>query len=583
MHRYKVAQVMAEGPYVECHPREPDGTDPFASESAKRVLMSIIEDNTNRYSKFRRRVVSGGFGVGTWFGMVHWKHDRGPFGDVVFESLEPWQVKSCPGYLDLHDPCNPWVIIERHERIDSIRAKGGDGEYDWKNTEDLWPDNKGKFRDIQSFARADAEPSPVREHGPDTVTVLYYLARDAKETYKEDAGFRDLEPDQQYMACPDCAHKEYEHERMPDGSLPEVGDACPGCLEKMMKDESLTPSYLYRVTREKLTNEKRRYTNGKMCIVAPYQHKVFYEGPWQAPCRSFPILQFRAYESPYEPWGGTDTLLYHSLQALMDQLRKQAYEQMVTSKPLLIFAGGPGDGRGLVDFRGEPFRYTDANGQVAYAPDAAGNLAAYVHQFSPNGMPGSLPVLYNILSQSFHGSRGIGQVQFGPEQSKDVAYKSLLLQKESGDVPVEDHKQVWREEEGLFLGCVLDVWVANSSDARAVRYFGQNGAVGFQLLRGSDIPNVDVIVGTPPQIRQGAIEEVNAIMQWVQIPIASARRIVAQKLNLAPSEVAEVEAELAAARQAQTQMPPPGGPGGQPMPDMSAAMGGAPPPGFMGA
>ncbi len=564
---------MGEGPYVETHPREP--ADAIASEFAKRWLMSIIEDNTNRYSKFRRRVLTGALGVGTWYGMVHWDPDRGPMGDVVFESLGPDQVFPCPGYLDLHDPRCPSVIIERHETVAAIKAKG------WKNTDNLWPDCYGRYGTEDEWEKAHGHPSPDDQYLKPTVTVIYCLKRKGYETYEEAGGHRELSDDQQYMACPGCGQKEYEHERMPDGALPEVGMPCPGCLSRALAGEG-EPNYLMRVKRERLTDHRLKYPNGRLVIVAPHHNRTFDEGGWQAPTRTFPILQARTYESPYEQMGGCDTLLYWSLQVLMDQLRKQAYDQMVTSKPILIFAGKPDGSSGLVDANGRPFLFDDTNGQIAYADVPLGALKSMVQEFQGAGMPGSLPVLYNILSQSFYQSRGVGQVSFGPDQSKDVAYRSLLLQKESGDIPVEDHKQIWREDEGLFLGCVLDVSVYNSSEARAIRYLGDDGAMKFQMLRGSDIPNVDVVVGTPPQIKQGALDEVGALTQWAQIPIASLRRIVARRLNLAPSEVAEVEAELSA-----PQMPPGGPPGGgmngAPMPDLSAATGGAGPPNFAGA
>ena len=567
LHRYKVAQIMGEGPYIECHPRD-QGTDPFASEYAKRVLQSIVEDNTNRYSKFRRRVLSGAIGVGTWYGMVHWQADRGPFGDVVFESLSPDQVFPCAGYLDLHDPMCPHVTVERHETIEAIQAKAGKGEFDWKDVADLWPDCQGRYGSSEDWIKAKGHPSPDDQFLKPTVTVLYHYSRKGYGLTSDEAGYRDLSPDQQYMACAECGHKDEMHERMPDGSLPEAGSACPGCLEKYMDGSRSDPAYLYRVEREKLTEHRLKYPKGKLCIVLPHQHRTPYEGPWQAPTRSFPILQARAYESPYEQMGGTDTLLYWSLQALLDSLRKQGYDQMVTSKPIIIF-GDLGDGSaGLTDANGRPFEYSDKNGQIARYHGPPGAISQMVHQFQGNGLPGSFPVLYNILSQSFYQSRGVGQVSFGPDQSKDVAYRSLLLQKESGDIPVEDHKQIWREEEGLFLGCVLDVWVHNSSQERAIRYLGEDGVMQFQLLRGSDIPNVDVIVGTPPQIKQGAIDEISALQALANTPLASLRRIIARRVHLAPNEVAEIEAEIAAQQQGP---PAPGGAqNGTPQPTFAA-------------
>lgn len=562
---------MGEGPYIETHPRD-QNTDPLAAESAKHVLQSIIEDNTNRYSKFRRRVLSGGMGVGTWYGTVHWKPDRGPMGDVVFESFGPDEAWPCPGHLDAHDPLCPWFQRERHMTVQAIEALAGPGDHEWKNTENLWPDCRGRYGNENDWVKAHGHPSPDDEYLKPTVTVVYTWYREAGDIYSDDAGYRDLASDQQYMACAECGYRDEMHDRMPDGSLPEAGAACPECLEKFMGGEKPSPSYLYRVEREKLTEQRLKYPKGKLCIIAPHQRRVFYEGGWQAPTRSFPILQARAYESPYEQMGGCDTLLYLSLQALLDAIRKQGYDQMVSSKPFLIMAANADGTPGLTDASGRQFLLTDANDQIAYYNGPPGMIGQMVHQFQGQGLPPSFPVLYGILSQSFYQSRGVGQVSFGPEQSKDVAYRSLLLQKESGDVPVEDHKQIWREEEGLFLGCVLDVWVHHSNEARAIRYLGDDGALKFRLLRGSDIPNVDVVVGTPPQIKQGAIDEVNALAQWAQTPIPSLRRIIARRLNLSPSEVAEVEAELSA------QQPPAAPPGGMqqngtPIPSFSAGQG----------
>lgn len=572
-HRYKTALVCREGPYIECHPRD-QTQDPYASEYAKRVLLSIIEDNTNRYSKFRRRVISGALGVGTWYGMVHWEHARGPYGDVVFESLEPKQCIPCAGYLDIHDPLCPYITIERHMTVAEIEAKGKSGG--WKDTAGLWPDDHGRYGSENEWTKASAQPSPNDEYKKPTVTVLMRYYRSSDQTYDADGGYRELSRESQYMVCPDCGYRDDLHERMPDGSLPEVGAACPQCLQAYMDGVKDKPQYLYRNSRERLTEQRLKYPKGKLCIVAPHQMRVFHEGEWQSPTRSFPVFQVRAYESPYEQMGGCDTLLYWSLQALLDQLRKQGYDQMVTSKPILIFAGGP-DGKGLLDYRGEPFTYTAENGQIAYAPDVQpGMLGGMVTQFQGNGLPGSFPVLYNILSGSFYQTRGVGQVQFSPDQSRDVAYRSLLLQKETGDTAVDDHKEIVREEEGLFLGCVLDVWVHNSTAARAIRYLGDDGAVQFQMLRGEDIPNVDVVVGTPPSIRQGALDEVEVIARWAREPNPAVRRMLARRLNIPATEVAEIEASLA-------MQPPAPSVNGQPSPEgMAAAMGGASPP-VMGA
>ncbi len=81
---------------------------------------------------------------------------------------------------------------------------------------------------------------------------------------------------------------------------------------------------------------------------------------------------------------------------------------------------------------------------------------------------------------------------------------------------------------------------------RAIRYLGPDGHMAFQLLKGSDIPNVDVIVGTPPQVKQGAVDEIQMFMQYAQIPSPSLRRVVAKRIGLGATEIAEIESELMA-------------------------------------
>lgn len=560
LHRYKVAQILHGGPYLDCRPRD-RRTDPIAAEFAKATVQSIVEDNTNRYPKVRRRVVDGSQAVGTWYAMVHWDESRGPHGNVIFETIEPSRVFPEAGALDIHDPTCESVIIERHERPRDIRRKAK-----WKDTDNLWTDNRGRYGTEAEWTRAHGNPSTDDQYLADTVTVLYCYYRHSDETYTADAGHRDLPLGQQYMACPTCGHKDAAHDRMPDGSLPDSGMPCPAC----MNNEPPQVSYLYRVTREKLTDEMKKYPRGRLVIVAPYQRRTFYDDAWQAPCRSFPIWQQRAYESPYEQQGGTDTLLYWSLQSLMDALRRQAYEQMVTSKPIIMFAGGP-DGVGLTDGNNQPFVYDDTNGQIAYANVTS--LQGMVQQFQGGGMPASLPSLYQILSSSFYQTKGTGQVSFTPERSRDVAYASLKLQQESGDVAVDDHKETVFEDEGLFWGTVLDTVVHNAPIQWFEARFGPEAGQALTLLRAEVGANVDVIVGSPPAIKQGAVDELRALQEWDQLQNPALRRIAARKLGISPADEAQVEMERQ--KLMQTMGPPQGGPAmnGGPAPAPPAGMG----------
>ena len=561
------------GPHIDCRPRDAM-TDPLAADFAKRALnFAILEDNTRRYTQVRGRVVRGALGVGTWYAMAHWDTARG---GVLFESLAPsgkTEVFVCPGYVDLHDPMCPDVLIVRHETIASIKAKKG-----WDNTAELWPDNDGRYGSEMEYTRARGEPSGDDQYADDTVTTVYEYCRSGDEKYTESGGSRELSSDQQYMACPNCPYRDMQHERMPDGNLPEQGTACPECLMKAMMGEISTPSYLYRVSRENLTDTLLKYPKGRLRIVAPHQDKLFYEGEWQAPCRSFPMLQLRAYEHPDEQAGGCDTLIYWSLQTLMNQMRRQMYEQMVTAKPLFIIGGDPVSGRGLVDSKGRPLRITDENhGQVGYAPDAPAGvpLRSLIDQFQGAGLPSGAPELYSILSGSFYQTKGTGQVNFTPDRSRDVAYSSLRLQQETGDAPIDDHRDILFAEEGLFFGCVLDLIVHNAPPEWWNRCFGEQAINAMNLLKAEVAANVDVIVGMTPTIKQAAVDELQALDTWSRLPLRSIRGIGAKKIGLNPGEVAEVEAEIQEMQMAQMQMASMGAAmNGQPGASAPAAQGG---------
>ena len=491
-------------------------------------------------------MVSGSQGVGTWYAIAHWDWSAG---GVVFESLSPAGDESvyvCPGYLDMHDPLCPWVIVERHMTKAEVEAKGGSERWQWKNTQDLWCDNRGKVASMEEYSKASASPSRDDQYAPDTITVLYKFYRRGEESYEAPGGEVDLPPEKQYMACPNCPYRDMQHERMPDGNLPEQGTACPECLMKAMMGEIPAPSYLYRVSRETVTEQRQRQVPMKLCIVAPLLGRVFYEGPDQAPCRSFRIFQLRAYEIPYEHRGGCDTLLYWSLQALMDALRRQMYEQMVTSKPVIIMGGDPTNGRGLVDSKGRPFRYDDTNGQMAYAPDVSPGMgiSQLIHQFQGAGMPNSAPELFSIISSSFYQTKSTGQVAFGPERSRDVATGTLRLMQETGDVPIDDHREILFEEEGLFLGCVLDLIVHNAPLEWWEACFGPEANQALQLLRAERGPNVDVIVGVTPTVKQGAIEEIKAMAEWATLPYAALRAEAAPRIGVSMKTLAAIEMEI---------------------------------------
>jgi hypothetical protein len=571
--RRKTGEIAGPPIYLETWPVD-SGEDAEAAKDAKRVIQQAIHDPLKRYRLRRRSMIAGALTASTWYMKVEWCKSIQPFGDLRFSTSDcsPMHVLPCPGHTDIHDPLCPYVLHWMDVPIDDVLAKGGKGEFDWKETADLWPDNKGKYETREDYAQSTATPSPDRQYGYDTVRVCMKWMRGDPAKKVEPEKYRVLPESERYMSCP-CGYKSMDEPRDESGQLPLKGGLCPLCFDGVPQKLS----ELERIDVERTDGHYLRYPAGRLVIFAPIQRRIFYDGAWPERCRSFPFFQCRFYENPEEYHGQNDASIHWSHQVILNSLRRMGYEQMRTSKRLIIMAGGPGAGKGLVDHRGRPFLLSDENGYIAYTQNPT--TQGMIQEFQGQGLPSQFPVYYNIINGALQSTLGSSDLGITQENSKDIAASTVRQLSQMANIPVADHKDVLNEEEGVFLGCVLDILVEHMDVPKAVRYFGPEGQAIVQRLRASDIPNVDVIVTAQPTLRTEQIEDLRVFQQWAALP-PPVRKIAARRLGLAPSEIAEFEAEQM--KMAQTQ--PPAVPGmGVPAPNgVPAGMGAPPVPGAVG-
>lgn len=528
--RRKTAQICSQPPYFEAWPVD-KMDDPQKAEGAKRVLESILNDPLKRYRPCKRRMVSGAMVASTWYMKAEWDYSCGPFGDIRFSSMKPMQVMPEPGWQDIHDPLCPRVW-----EVHDLCVRDIEGRKGWKNTAGLWPDNEGKYRSEQDYQRSVSDTSPDYQYEEDTVRVLFVWEK-GDYTTEDRPTHRPLAPEDRYMACTTCGYRTMDHPQMPDGQFPVEGDPCPLCME------SGKVNLMQRIDAERDNARYRKYPNGRLRIIAPYQHRKFYDGEWPEELRSYPFFQFRAYENPEEYHGLNDAALHWPQQVILNSLRRQGYEQMRTSKSLILVAGGP-DGKGILDYRNRPFVLSDENGCVGYVQGPT--VQGMVQHVQGQGLPSQWTNYYQAVLNSFTSTQGTNDLGLTPASSKDIAASTVQQLTEIGDIPVQDHIDVLNEEESIFLGVVLDMWVAHTDVARAVRYLGPEGKVIIEMLSGMDIPNVDVIVTAQPKMRSSNIDRFRVLQQWAQLPSPALRRIGARELNIPTSDVVQVEMELAA-------------------------------------
>lgn len=555
MIRHKAAEIAGSEIYLDCRPVD-DIADPLAADTARAVIESQIFDPLKRYMPCRRRMVIGGLAGRLWYTEIGWDPEIGS-GECVFSGLPPWRVHVAPGWLDPHDPTCPWLGIEYDMRISDVwaRAKKNGGEWD-DEVLDVYSDGNASHEDgarqdtstAGTLSGANTYPQ-FTGSSTETVKVLkWYFRRD--RTRGRRAKMLPLPPPEHFMLCPECGYVDHEHPRDPMGALPGAGEFCPQCLRSAGEtDPALVQSggggasdspppipQLQRVTEIPEEEFFLRYPHGRMVIALPNAHVTAYDGEWDCPMRSFPVMEFKGYEHPYERYGLSDTFLHWTSQVILDLCLKSGFFQLMQNGDIII---APFDALRTAD--DEPFEFTGDHGAIAYTRST--QAAQYVKHFQGSGISPGLPQFYGMVRDMMLMTQGTTDLGLAPSQSKDIPVGTVDKLTDVGEIPVRDHIRMLRETESIGFGIVLDICIHFWTEDRWTRTFGPQGIALMRLLKGEQIPNADVVVTGEPSLAKIDATVLNAVDRWLQYP-EPAQNLTAKLLNIPATLVQQYRREM---------------------------------------
>lgn len=582
-HRHKIAQVMKQAYHLTTRPVDMV-TDPQEAAAARWWLQYKIEDPQRLFKRKLRRALSLAMGAGAGALGLGCRYDLGRYPVITPYLLDPRCVTWTPGFQDPDDCETPWVTIEEQYPIDYIESMA---EYGWKNTKDLRPDVPGetglsgsaqtfdKMRPISTFASAGPNPGQLSEQRLVRVLKRYYRF-DRTRANKNVPQNRNLDPQDWYMACPTCGYQDRSQEGQ---SLPEIAP-CPQC-QKIGQ-----VGMVHRIQVETPIDSALQYPMGhRLVIIAPTERRKFFDDAWPhtingVPPRNVPLAFFRGYDVPLEPWGSCDTSWDWSYQVIANALMRRGYEQMSRSGGVIISSGQlySGDGQKPFEFSDKPISLARWKGQGE----------PQVRFFQPEGLPSSFVPFKQLTDADFRSDMGTGDVSLNKDQLKGVNVGTIQMAEKSGEIPVDDQAEQFREVLSGFFGTWYDMAKAVMTEREVNRVRGPNGAEELRLMRGEDQPNVDVLVGAQPSWDQYDGDLLDQVTKLLQAP-PEAIPLLAEISNTPPDMVAKVM-DVAQKIQARMNpmppglppgMPPPpgaGGPPGPPVPPaLAARMGGGPP------
>lgn len=543
--RHKLSLLVTPPISIEARPTQPV-KDADAAIVARRVIEQVLEDPKRRYKSVRHRMVLSGLAGGRGTVAIEWDH---AVNGVVLRNADPRLLYPTPGFLDLHDPRVPDVIEEVPMRLSQIKRMSG-----WYVPKDLTPDGnvqdfpQGSSQEshrIDMDGSSEMQPKDIDEgvEGDGIVTVLKcYSRRDPFNQTRVATVPMDLPQDRWYW----------------------TNDA--GERVTMMESPTPPDPSWRLVTKDEDARELELYSGGYLCIVYPYYSgkKIAWEGTWlpdavntDVRLRSFPFMDFAPYLHPLRRAGKCDTQLNHSLQLIDNASFRAAWEQMRSAQAIMTVPFG-----GLYDAQKRPFEPTDKPLQIAYYQDRMAADGIGFHQ-AP-GMNAALPQFRTMLDRQWS-YMGTGDISMPSERSRDIAVGTIQAMQQSGDLPVQMHRDILSAEESIAFGVILDFERAYRADAQLVQWVTDEGELANVAVTGADLVDVNVTLQAGPDFRQMDADRIQAIAQFAgqmaqfpQLMVA-----LAPMAGLPPEGVRALQQAVAQMQQAQGQPPTMGG-GGQP-------------------
>lgn len=528
--RYVAASILSDPLYFEGLPTDHTHT-PDQVEQARNVVEALYTNPSLRFESCLSRSVYGSLSAGMWFLGQDFVPDIGDAGAIVHRALPMDALTWTPGFPDFHDPLCPALSERCYMPLSQAMSMPK-----WDSA-DLMPDKGviGSAYKIDALlpggqvllpsGQAQNQMGPTDQ--PYITIIKRWYKRDQTKKFKPAGDTRKLDDAENYMACPTCGYQSLPQREVTQEMPDFEPSGCPQCHGD-----------IYRIHTEVRPPSTLAYPRGhKLVIIAPfspgYEDRPVWSGAWPYTregynLRSFPYAKIYFGEHPTKPCGQSEASLSKSQQLIIDATLRSGYEQMSTSRSVLKLPR-----MGLEAYNGEPFMYTDAQGQVAF----------YTTDFPPGGMewiqgPGlneNLAQFYQIMSGSMRGNEGTSEI--GMEGGKlnnapsGTAIKQIVTQ---GNIPVDDKKRMLWREISVYAGVTLDLWRATTHTPQPIRSKSPNGEVQVQNLSGFDVIPADIVLTATPSFNGMEQERMQAWQSLQQMP-PHLRPSYAQAMNIGPS------------------------------------------------
>ena len=538
--RHKTTLLTTGNIYFDVKPTKADVTAE-AQEFSKRVIENVIHDPRLRFKNYRRRMVISALAAGR--GALAIEHDPSVEGGVCFRVVDPRRLFVCPGFTDLHDPRNPWVIERVPMRLSAVRAMSAAG---WTIPDDLradnWPeDYEPTGNDISADLRdgaATALPGTASEtDGVVTVLKCYYRRDPFAQTVSKPKVLDDpLKESEWYWYDDETA------ERVP---------ADPGSMDMAPPTSLATGQPMRLVTT--MEEDKPEYPKGYLVILAPAHmgRKPLFIGDWlpgnenpEAYLCSFPYEHLVCYHHPFKLAGKSDTQLLKTLVVMDNASFLSSWTQLRLAQAILITQPGA-----LQDADGHQFQFTDRPVEIAYATDAI--AAETVKFFQMQGMNPATPAFREMIDQQW-AHAGNGDIAMPDNRSRDIAVGTIKTLQAQGDLPIRMHAEDLQAEDGIGFRVILDYKRAYMTRKELVEWTDENGQPMAKEITGDMLASANIIVTAAPDWSSFNAEQVQSVAQYVgqMKDVPGVMAALAPTMGFPAAAVAEIK------KQAQAMMGP---------------------------
>lgn len=547
--RHRKGVALQNAPiHIRCEPVDKD-SDLLKAEAFKHRLNYQLNGNRFvNYAEVRERWIGGALAARVWAYRWDFVPYLGAYGEVIPRLVDPRMLFIPDGYLSPHDPLCPRMHEVFRIPINEARRLGGNDPGDWKHTDDLKPDRGEQILDwIQTsggttrgdglfFGNDQRDDGGLGGDGMATFCMTWYRFEDEAARVERDIP---LDPGQRYLKCSLCdwqSPREYELAEMMD----DPGYTLPG-QEECAKCGAM----MKRVSTDKKSDEQMRYEQGKRLVITCLNGSVeeaMYDGPWPcADCPTFPYAWLTCEKEPHRLIPESDVSTGRNMTIGRNFTLATIYEQAHSSRAVMLFPR-----RGI----------EDANGMALDDMDSLADVLFYTSDLPPDGVKvvqgkpvnAALFDLYNILSTVSDKNESSSRVSIGPGETKDIPVGTMKQMIDSGNVPNNMFIQAIYAAESISftnLSCYLRKF---DTEQRHVRFRGKTGKLEWALIRGIDMPDVDVVCSAGPVLSNVRQEEIQAVQDLAAMPPAL-RRIAGRSMGIDETlmdELDEAQKEMAA-------------------------------------